>query len=237
MEELRSILLKHCARTCRWSKRVDDVMYALQEPLSKVFDAEAEIHGVIKYSTLTRKFRAGRLGICRPCNRVDVCALCTWFDYVIGNKVEEMIDWTVKELAKDYADIQHHMDESIPAVAQRSASWVWCSTFMDFIKEYVEDGSPERAKQAVEFAEAHFVGEEGMIQLLKEMAAHWWARDTILDGLWASIDQPEEGVTYIWWDFGDPHGEASLSRFDARLVPPKRASTRDRGAQTQRFPR
>ena len=98
------------------------------------------------------------------------------------------------------------MDESIPAVAQRSASWVWCSTFMDFIKEYVEDGSPERAKQAVEFAEAHFVGEEGMIQLLKEMAAHWWARDTILDGLWASIDQPEEGYGDVREDGGPGDG-------------------------------
>ena len=60
-----------------------------------------------------------------------------------------------------------------------------------------------KARFICAFLQDLFAGPDGCTKLLREMALHWWARESVLDLIWKKIEVPDAENLHIWWDYGD----------------------------------
>ena len=131
LEDLREILKKHCDESCRHSKHVGECMFVLTGSLRSIFDADADLNSVYSYSALANKCRRGRLGITRAFNRVVICAMCSWFDWYLGQKIEEAYVYFESEMPKYIPGCVEHWHTEAPKVTgQRCQSHVYAEKFI-----------------------------------------------------------------------------------------------------------
>ena len=167
--------------TCRWSEKLDDCIAQLKVSLAAAHDEDPALSEVYSYSALSAKCRRCRLGLQKALNRIDVCALCAFFDHSLSKTIENFLSWVELELetmsAGVMSDFNYEHEDPLPPRWRRCQSFQYLEQWWDYIQHECERRGIWSEEIMALVSEELNNPNQGFIQLLKEFAVHWHAAD------------------------------------------------------------
>jgi hypothetical protein len=214
---LKELVLPHVVESSRWSARTNAPLQTLSMSKRRLYMLLPAVHTKVGYDTFVRALRRGRLGIGMGSKRVDVCDYCHWFDTRLCKSIAPLLRTsriTIQRLdleffvAFDDMAKKHREYKLTSFIAAESPSYL--RAFGGHLSLHGLTHMNEEIVAASTAALAKLNGtgadgaeNEGYIEQLDSISAHWKLRDNQQVELRKCTDEPEADTLYLQWDFGD----------------------------------